>query len=1065
MGRAMAAEEGQRGRTAVYPQPDCGFHRFYTKLSTIRASDDENFKTEVNLVFDQLISENYLNDPSISREHVCSLLVQACRLVQLNQEHLVNKMCQLIHHLLNRLQVTVDEQSLDLLLSYCIRALQQCNSWTHVEILQAVAALVYGNGTRCQKFLPDLLGKEGILLQLSTPTQPDVDLRRAAVYCMANLCLGMPGQPYLDEPYKTVALQTFLIVMRNPRSPDVDDVTVCKLLQNALKGIHSILNAGRINLMQTDQLGNLLAVLKTYMFYGFPGVNIEVPAVLYPAPLPQYEGSSPIKEQIGSATNSSKQVGHKKRKSRSKNKKEQLEDQREEQKETTQQEVLQGADSGRQRGGDSTFNLLQGWNNSDQIVPSLDGKDLSNSFYPSWKKINSSDSEYSDTEGGIQIKLRSLQAKVRQGALSCFLSTIKSLEKKVLYGYWSSFIADIPSIGSPQAVSLMTIALKDPSPKVRAAALQALSAILEGSKQFLSVAEDTNDHRRAFTPFSATLASNIRELHRCLLIALVAESSPQTLTQIIKCLANLVTNVPYNRLKPGLLTRVWNQIKPYNRRKDVNVRVCSLTLLGAIISVQAPLPEVQLLLQQPSSSGLSNSGSGTPHRLSDLESWRKPQQTGTRDGEKENSESPLFELCWLIQLCISIITLPKQEPYSDSDASTGAANSTYEPSPVRVEALQVLALLVKGYFTMAQANLLELGEVACKCMEEPDPSIQLHGAREFSLSIAAIFGRNPKRNSFKTKGTVFPSYISEDATGVVSLFFSEAGISFRESMGLGFQEEFSDVLLLKMLKSATHASNDKDKVKSNAVRALGNLLHFLQPHHISKPQFKASIEESIQALIRTVQSEATMKVRWNACYALGNMFKNTAIPLDSAPWAAQAFSALTSVVKTCKNFKVRIKSAMALSVPNSRERYGDSKQFSEIWNALVLALEKSEETEDFLEFKYCASLRTQICQTLLHLLHLIKAEDHPCISKSISEKGDLIRTFVQRFFTSGTEADETQTDPQDRVRMLQKAFQHLHSLQEVPLEERERVAKYLDEILKHCAESTALQSDLKDSQE
>ncbi|XP_041054234.1 HEAT repeat-containing protein 6 isoform X1 [Carcharodon carcharias] len=1171
----MAAEEGQRERGAACSPPDRDFHRFYSKLFTIRASDDENFKTEINLVFDQLISENYLDGSSISREHVCSLLVQACRLVQLNQEHLVSKMCQLIHHLLNRLQVTVDEQSLDHLLSYCIRALQQCNSWTHVEILQAVAALVYGNGPRCQKFLPDLLGKKGILLQLSAPTQPDVDLRRAAVYCMANLCLGIPGQPYLEEQYKTVSLQTFLVVMRNPKSPEVDDVTVCKLLQNALKGIHSILNAGRINLTQTDQLGTLLAVLKTYMFYGFPGVNIEVPAVLYPAPLPQYEGSSPTKEPTGGATNSSKQVGHKKKKSRSKNKKEQSEDQHEDWRETAQPEPLHGVESGGQREGDSTFSLLQEPKNySDKTVSSLDGKDSSHSFCPSWKKINSSDSEYSDTEGGIQSKLRSLQAKVRQGALACFLSTIKSIEKKVLYGYWSSFIADAPGIGSPQAVSLMTIALKDPSPKVRAGALQVLSAILEGSKQFLSVAEDTNDHRRAFTPFSATLASSIRELHRCLLIALVAESSPQTLTQIIKCLANLVTNVPYNRLKPGLLTRVWNQIKPYNRRKDVNVRVCSLTLLGAIISVQAPLPEVQLLLQQPSSTGHSNSGSGTPHRLSDSESWRKPQPSGNRDGEKENWESPQFELGWLIQLCISIVTLPKQEPYSDSDTNTGAANSLYEPSPVRVEALQVLALLVKGYFTMAQISLLELGEVACRCMEEPDPSIQLHGARLLEeigsgivqqhkldsptplsqrvpvsqvvtfwsrmlngplpgalqndehptlqtstcdavssilpeafnslpnekqiLCITMLLGLNHSEHPLVKAAAVralgvyilFPSlrqdvmFVADTANAILTSLddkslnvrtkaawslgnLTDTLIANMESMGLGFQEEFSDVLLLKMLKSATHASNDKDKVKSNAVRALGNLLHFLQPHHISKPQFKPRIEESIQALIRTVQSEATMKVRWNACYALGNMFKNPAIPLDSAPWAAEAFSALTSVVKTCKNFKVRIKSATALSIPSSRERYGGSKQFGEIWCALVLALEKSEETEDFLEFKYCASLRTQICKTLLHLLHLVTAEDLSCISKTLSEKGDLIRAFVQRFLTSGVEADETatQTGPQDRIRMLQKAFQHADSLQGVPVDEKQLVVKYLDEILKHCAESTDTQGGLKDTQE
>lgn len=35
-----------------------------------------------------------------------------------------------------------------------------------------------------------------------------------------------------------------------------------------------------------------------------------------------------------------------------------------------------------------------------------------------------------------------------------------------------------------------------------------------------------------------------------------------------------------------------------------------------------------------------------------------------------------------------------------------------------------------------------------------------------------------------------------------------------------FQEEFCGLLLLKMLRSAIEASKDKDKVKSNAVRAL-----------------------------------------------------------------------------------------------------------------------------------------------------------------------------------------------------------------------------------------------------
>lgn len=120
---------------------------------------------------------------------------------------------------------------------------------------------------------------------------------------------------------------------------------------------------------------------------------------------------------------------------------------------------------------------------------------------------------------------------------------------------------------------------------------------------------------------------------------------------------------------------------------DVNVRVSSLTLLGAIVSAQAPLPEVQLLLQQPSSSGLSNSGSATPHRFNFSEQWRKALPL---EGESPENPSGCLppEPCWLIRLCISVIVLPREDSCFDSDANF-PSGSVYEPSPVRLESLQV----------------------------------------------------------------------------------------------------------------------------------------------------------------------------------------------------------------------------------------------------------------------------------------------------------------------------------------------------------------------------------------
>ncbi|XP_068946066.1 HEAT repeat-containing protein 6 [Petaurus breviceps papuanus] len=1118
------------------PGPGSGFRRLSARLGSLRPADSSSSRTEIHLLFDQLISENYSEGGGgVTAQDVSALLVQACRLVHLNQEHLVSKVSQLIHHLLNRLQVIVDEQNLDFLLAYTISAFQQCSSWTHMEILQALSALVYYNGSKCQKYLPDLLGETGILVKLSDPTQSDPDLSRAAVHCMANICLSVPGQPYLDEPYRNVCFQTFLAILQSFKVSGMDDITFCMLLQNALKGLQSLLNGGKMKLTQAEQLGSLLAVLKKYMFHGLPGLNIETPAVLYPAPLPQYDGRSPVRQEP-MEMNPSKPGVSKRKKAKGKQKKGH---QGEELKEPNG-EIGAGAASAL---GKLTLHEGSAAGSAYLSAPSgaPDGsgpaaRDRAASYLGSspWKRVSSSESDYSDAEGGLQSKMRSYQAKVRQGALACFLSTIKSIEKKVLYGYWSAFVPDTPGIGSPQSVSLMTISLKDPSPKTRACALQVLSAILDGSKQFLSVAEDTSEHKRAFTPFSVTVASSIRELHRCLLLALVAESSSQTLTQIIKCLANLVSNAPYNRLKPNLLTKVWNQIKPYIRHKDVNVRVSSLTLLGAIVSAQAPLPEVQLLLQQPCSSGLSSSGSATSW-LSSCD-WRRDASCAET---LEESAGPSGEPCWLIRLCISIVVLPREDACSDSDASCALGN-TYEPSPVRLEALQVLALLVKGYFVMAQGYLMELGEVACRCMEETDPSIQLHGAKlleelgtgliqqykadstvalsqRVPVSLVVMFwammlnGPLPRAlqnsqhptlqaSSCDALSSILPEAFSSlpndrqilcitlllglnhsknplvkaaaaRALGVYVLFsclrqdvmfvadtanailmslhdkspnvrakaawslgnLTDTLIVNMEMLGQSFQEEFSGLLLLKMLRSATEASKDKDKVKSNAVRALGNLLHFLQPYHIVKPRFTETIEESIQALISTVLSEATMKVRWNACYALGNVFKNSALPLGTAPWTAQAYGALTSVVKSCKNFKVRIKSATALSIPDKREQYGSTEQYAQIWSALVTALQKSEDTTDFLEFKYCASLRTQICQALIHLLNLANSSDLLCIQETVEQNGDMVRLYMLQYLKSGVEGDDTgpacpAQSPQERDKMLSEALGHVKGI-------------------------------------
>ena len=153
--------------------------------------------------------------------------------------------------------------------------------------------------------------------------------------------------------------------------------------------------------------------------------------------------------------------------------------------------------------------------------------------------------------------------------------------------------------------------------------------------------------------------------------------------------------------------------------------------------------------------------------------------------------------------------------------------------------------------------------------------------------------------------------------------------------------------------------------------------------------------------------------------------------LGIAPWTSQAYIALTSVVTSCKNFKVRIRSAAALSLPGRREHYGSADQYAQIWKALVTALQKSEDTMDFLEFKYCASLRTQICQALVHLLSLASAPDLPCIKETLELNGGMIQSYILQFLKSGAAGDDTGAPhgPQERDQMVRMAQEHVSSVQ------------------------------------
>ncbi|XVE58219.1 hypothetical protein DITRI_Ditri04bG0152400 [Diplodiscus trichospermus] len=203
-----------------------------------------------------------------------------------------------------------------------------------------------------------------------------------------------------------------------------------------------------------------------------------------------------------------------------------------------------------------------------------------------------------------------------------------------------------------------------------------------------------------------------------------------------------------------------------------------------------------------------------------------------------------------------------------------------------------------------------------------------------------------------------------------------------------------------LTECALRVTKDGDKIKSNAVRALGNLARFVRYKSSScahdKPEgntrfsstcnnttmlpvrgnLKAfnggainsscsaslkdldSLERMVQAFISCVTT-GNVKVQWNVCHALSNLFLNKTIQLQDMDWAPSVFGILLLLLRDSPNFKIRIQAAAALSVPASALDYG--KSFSDVVHGLEHVVENlgSDQISIPSSFKYRIALEKQ----------------------------------------------------------------------------------------------------------
>ncbi|KAI8082570.1 armadillo-type protein [Gilbertella persicaria] len=166
------------------------------------------------------------------------------------------------------------------------------------------------------------------------------------------------------------------------------------------------------------------------------------------------------------------------------------------------------------------------------------------------------------------------------------------------------------------------------------------------------------------------------------------------------------------------------------------------------------------------------------------------------------------------------------------------------------------------------------------------------------------------------------------------------------------------------------AALDHEKLKSNAVRAIGSLLRLTPQPYYANTRIMALVKQAVHGLIKHIES-GLLKTRWNACHATSNMLSNPFFPIGYIeggglyPWTHTLYTALMHALVACKNFKVRINACRALTAPEKQIQYGD--KLDVIIQSMIEAWDICQQHTDCKEMKYKQQLEQQASKLILEL--------------------------------------------------------------------------------------------------
>ncbi len=119
--------------------------------------------------------------------------------------------------------------------------------------------------------------------------------------------------------------------------------------------------------------------------------------------------------------------------------------------------------------------------------------------------------------------------------------------------------------------------------------------------------------------------------------------------------------------------------------------------------------------------------------------------------------------------------------------------------------------------------------------------------------------------------------------------------------------EFGVLRYVDLLEAAVALCAGTVKHRENGARTLGYLFRLVPADMCSHPKVRGVMRKGAEVLadcMRQQESNGAAKIRWNACYAAGNLFRNAGLVEEGSEWLHSIFAALREALFGDKYFKV-----------------------------------------------------------------------------------------------------------------------------------------------------------------